>query len=344
MAWGQARPYNFAFEGHNCHVKGEEMAARIIDGEAVAKGIRDAVKADAVALRASGRAVHLFAVQVGANAASQVYVRNQQASCEELGIDYTLDVLPAETSEAALIDHLGKLNASSECTGIILQMPLPEQIDRRKAQAAITPSKDVEGMNPANMGMVIAGDPYIGPCTALGAVELVYSLGLRCEAKIPDWVEQDIKRRGLKRGLYGKEVVVVGHSEIVGKPIGLLLLNQYCTVTTCHIGTQDLGAHTRRADILVVAVGKPGLVNAGMIKPGAVVIDVGINRVGVVDAQGKPVLNEKGKPKMKTVGDVDFATASAVAGWITPVPGGVGPMTVAILVRNTVRAAQAQAQ
>ena len=319
------------------------MSAKIIDGEAVAKGILDAVRADVQSLKASGRPVHLFAVQVGENAASQVYIRNQQAACEEIGIDYTLDSLPAETTQKGLADRLATLNASADCTGIILQMPLPEAIDRRKAQAAIAPEKDVEGMNPVNMGAVLAGEPYIGPCTALGAVELVYSLYLACERTIPDWVEADIKRRHLHRGLFGKEVVVVGHSEIVGKPIGLLLLNQYCTVTTCHIGTQDLASHTRRADILVVAVGKPGLVNAGMIKPGAVVIDVGINRVPLLDENGKPVLNQKGKPKMKTVGDVDFEPACQVAGYITPVPGGAGPMTVAILLRNTVRAARARA-
>ena len=317
------------------------MSATMIDGEAVARGILEAVKADVEVLKAAGRPVHLFAVQVGENPASRVYVRNQKASCEEIGIDYTLDELPAETTQEELAAHLGKLNESPDCTGIILQMPLPDQIDRREAQLAIAFGKDVEGMNPANMGTVIAGDPYLGPCTAVGAVELVYSLGLECEHEAPDWVEQDIKRRNLKRGLYGKEVVVVGHSEIVGKPIGLLLLNQYCTVTTCHIGTQDLRAHTRAADILVVAVGKPGLITADMIKPGAVVIDVGINRVPMLDEKGDPVLNKKGKPRKKTVGDVDTEAAAEVAGYITPVPGGVGPMTVAILLRNTVRAAQA---
>ncbi len=223
-------------------------------------------------------------------------------------------------------------------------MPLPEGIGRRRAQSVIASAKDVEGISPVNMGTVIAGEPYLGPCTAVGAVELVYSLGLETDARIPEWVEQDIARRGLVRGLYGKEVVVVGHSEIVGKPIGLLLLNQYCTVTTCHIGTRDLGSHTRRADILVVAVGKPGLITAEMVKPGAVVIDVGINRVPVLDEQGEPVLNEKGTPKMKTGADVEYAAVLRGAGSITPVPGGVGPMTVAILLRNTVRAARAQVE
>ena len=303
------------------------MAAKIIDGEAVAKGILDGVRAEVEQLSSQGKPVHLFAVQVGENAASQVYIRNQQASCEEIGMRYTLDSLPADTTEETLVEHLGKLNASSECTGIILQMPLPEGIDRRKAQAAIGPDKDVEGMNPANMGAVLAGDPYIGPCTAVGAVELIYSLGLSCERMIPEWVEQDIKRRNLKQGLYGKEVVVVGHSEIVGKPIGLLLVNQYCTVTTCHIGTQDLGAHTRRADILVVAAGRPGTITADMVKPGATVIDVAVNRT------------EAG-----LVGDVAFEEVSEVAGWITPVPGGVGPLTVAMLLVNTVTAAERSAE
>ncbi len=318
------------------------MAATIIDGEAVAKSVLADVKTEAGQLVSKGAPAHLYAVQVGENPASRVYVRNQKASCEEVGITYTLDELPAETTQEALVEHIGKLNDSPDCTGIILQMPLPKEIDGRAVQAEIAPAKDVEGMSPANMGTVIAGDPYLGPCTAIGAVELVYSLGLECEVDIPDWVEEDIRRRGLVRGLYGKEVVVVGHSEIVGKPIGLLLLNQYCTVTTCHIGTRDLRAHTRGADILVVAVGKPGLITTDMIKPGAVVIDVGINRVPMLDESGNPVLNKKGKPRKKTVGDVDYESAAEVAGYITPVPGGVGPMTVAILLRNTVRAARAQ--
>jgi len=318
--------------------------AKVIDGGAVAKSILEAVKSEVEALAAAGRPVHLHAVQVGETASSRVYVRNQKASCEEVGVRYTLDELGTDTTQEELERHIGALNASAECTGIILQMPLPEGIGRRRAQSVIASAKDVEGISPVNMGTVIAGEPYLGPCTAVGAVELVYSLGLETDARIPEWVEQDIARRGLVRGLYGKEVVVVGHSEIVGKPIGLLLLNQYCTVTTCHIGTRDLGSHTRRADILVVAVGKPGLITAEMVKPGAVVIDVGINRVPVLDEQGEPVLNEKGKPKMKTVGDVEYEAVLRVAGSITPVPGGVGPMTVAILLRNTVRAARAQVE
>ena len=316
------------------------MSAIVIDGEAVAGRILESVRAEVQALKTASRPLRLTAVQVGEDASSKVYIRNQKASCEQVGIDYALDQLPAQTTQDALIQHLRKLSADPECTGIILQMPVPDLIDRRTAQSAIAPAKDVEGINPANIGTVVAGDPWLGPCTAVGTFELVRSLGLECRTRIPDWVEKDIARRGLDRGLYGKEVVVVGHSEIVGKPIGLLLLNQYCTVTTCHIGTQDLRAHTRAADILVVAVGKPGLIRGDMIKPGAVVIDVGINRVPMLDEKGKPVLNQKGKPKMKTVGDVDFEPASQAAGYITPVPGGVGPMTVAILLRNTVRAAR----
>ena len=241
-----------------------------------------------------------------------------------------LDELPAETTQDALVEHIGKLNDSPDCTGIILQMPLPKEINGRAVQAQIAQAKDVEGMSPANMGTVIAGDPYLGPCTAIGAVELILSLGLECEVDVPDWVEEDIRRRGLVRGLYGKEVVVVGHSEIVGKPSALLLLDKFCTVTVCHIGTKDLKAHTTAADVLVVAVGKAGLIKGEHIKPGGIVIDVGINRVKT----------DEGKSKI--VGDVVFDEAVEIAGQITPVPGGVGTVTTAMLLKNIVDAARLQ--
>ncbi|MCK4262297.1 bifunctional 5,10-methylenetetrahydrofolate dehydrogenase/5,10-methenyltetrahydrofolate cyclohydrolase, partial [bacterium] len=217
-----------------------------------------------------------------------------------------------------------KLNEDAKVTGIILQMPVPQQINSRKVQTAISPSKDVEGMNPVNMGMLIYGQAKVAPCTARGAMELLRSSGVE---------------------LKGKEVTVVGHSEIVGKPITLMLLESLMespTPTVCHIATKDLAEHTKKADILIVAVGKAGLIKGDMIKEGAIVIDIGINRVPVLDEKGNPVLNEKGKPKKKTVGDVVFEEAVQRVSYISPVPGGVGPLTTAMLLKNTVECAKAQ--
>jgi methylenetetrahydrofolate dehydrogenase (NADP+)/methenyltetrahydrofolate cyclohydrolase len=320
------------------------MAATPIDGTALADRIKAEVKGRVQALQARGYPVHLKAVQVGENPASLAYIRSQQRSCEELGLTYTLDQLPADTTQAALQEHIGRLNSEPQTTGIILQMPLPAGLDTRRAQWSIAPAKDVEGILPEHMGKVSYGAADIGPCTAMGAFELIAGLPLTPKKEIVDWVEADIARRKLVRGLYGHHAVVVGHSDIVGKPLALLLLNNYCTVTVCHIGTVDLGAQTRQADILCVAVGRPGLVTGDMVKPGAVVIDIGINRVPALDAEGKPVLTPDGKKKMRTVGDVEFEAAQKVASAITPVPGGVGPMTVAMLLRNTVVAAEALAR
>ena len=203
-------------------------------------------------------------------------------------------------------------------------MPVPQGIDARKVQMSIAPSKDVEGMNPQNMGMLVYGNPRVAPCTALGAMELLKSSGVE---------------------LKGKEVTVVGHSEIVGKPVTLMLLAslmESATPTVCHIATRDLASHTRKADILIVAVGKAGLIKGDMIKEGAIVIDIGINRVPVLDEKGQAVLNEKGKPRKKTVGDVVFEEAAEKASSISPVPGGVGPLTVTMLLRNTVECAKMQ--
>jgi len=196
-------------------------------------------------------------------------------------------------------------------------MPLPEGIDAKKAQTLIAPHKDVEGMNPANMGELVYGNTRLVPCTAMAAVELVKSVGVE---------------------IRGKETTIVGRSAIVGKPVSLLMLDLSATPTVCHSGTKDLSAQTRKADILIAAIGKAEMIKGDMIKPGAIVIDVGINRVKELDAQGNPVMNVNGKPKMKTVGDVEFATAKEVASYITPVPGGVGPVTVVMLLRNTVEA------
>jgi methylenetetrahydrofolate dehydrogenase (NADP+)/methenyltetrahydrofolate cyclohydrolase len=224
-------------------------------------------------------------------------------------------------------------------------MPLPESMDARRAQLQIAYEKDVEGMHPANMGRVVYGDSSLAPCTAQGAFLLARSLELApgCDP-LPDFAKRMVEAGKTTPGLYGKNVVIVGHSEIVGKPLALLFLDHFCTVEVCHIATRDLADKTRRADILCVAVGKAGLVTAEMIRPGAAVIDIGINRVPDLDPDGQPRLNKKGKPRRKTVGDVDFEKAREVAGWITPVPGGVGPMTVAMLLKNTVAAAGAAAQ
>ena len=316
------------------------MSAERIDGQAVAENIKAQLKGRVQALTAAGHPVHLKAVQVGENPASRAYIRSQQRSCEEMGIAYSLDELPADATQEQLEAHIAQLNGDPQATGIILQMPLPQGLDPRSAQWAIAAAKDVEGILPEHMGMISYGAWDIGPCTAMGAFELIKGLPLGPKKEIVDWVEADIARRDLVRGLYGHHAVVVGHSDIVGKPLALMLLNNYCTVTVCHIGTTDLAAQTKQADILCVAVGKPGLVTGDMVQPGAVVIDIGINRVPVLDERGNPVLTPEGRKKMRTVGDVEFEAAQEVAGYITPVPGGVGPMTVAMLLRNTVVAAE----
>jgi len=319
------------------------MAADVIDGGAIAQKITDGLKEEIATLTAAGRQPHLVAVQVGENPASRIYVRNQKKQCEEVGIRYTLDELPEDTTEAGLLAHVDKLNADPDVSAIILQMPVPAGVNARRVQMQIAPNKDAEGMNPANLGMLLYGGGEIGPCTAVGAVELIKSTGVEVK---------------------GKDAVVVGHSEIVGKPIALLLLGLNATTSVCHIFTQDLAKFTRQAEILVVAAGKSQavwlrykrmkkkdpntpapdlspLISADMIKPGAIVIDVAINRIPVaLDGDGKPTLNKKGKPAMKTVGDVDFEAAKEIASFITPVPGGVGPMTVARLLHNTVAAAK----
>ncbi len=298
------------------------MAAKLLDGKKVAEGLKARLKEEVAGLKEKGVAPSLAAVQVGENRASAVYIRNQRASCEEIGIAYALHELPASSSQDEVVAQVKKLNDDDSVTGMILQMPLPEGMDAREVQVEIRPEKDVEGMHPSNMGMLVYGKMDLAPCTALGAMELLRSSGVEMK---------------------GKEVVVVGHSEIVGKPLTLMLLASQMgspTPTVCHIATRDVALHTRRADILFVAAGKAGLISGDMIKEGAIVIDIGINRVPVLDADGKPVLNDKGKPKRKTVGDVVFEEAVERASMISPVPGGVGPLTTTMLLRNTVVAAR----
>jgi len=323
------------------------MTAKLIDGEAVAAEMNKETAAAADELARAGRRPHLVAVQVGENPASKIYTNAQARSCEAVGIEYELLNLPADISQDDLLEKIRGLNGDPKVHGLILQMPLPAQIDARVVQVTISPDKDVEGMHPQNMGRLFYGGGVVAPCTPMAAVEL---LRRTCD------------------DLAGKETVVVGHSEIVGKPIAAILLqslNASPTVTVCHVATRDLAAHTRRADIVFVATGvsqarwlgynrrkKAGeqvsppdlspLIKADMLKEGAIVIDVAINRIPkALDEQGNAVLNEKGKPAMRTVGDVDFEAAKEKVAAITPVPGGVGPVTVAMLLRNTVAVARA---
>ncbi len=278
------------------------MAAQLLDGKEIARQMRSRL---AEARKALGdRHVKLVSVEIGQNPAAAVYVRNQQRAAAEVGIEMEVQNLPLGSGQPDLLRSIDELNRRDEVAGIIVQRPLPPGIDPRVVQSAIDPHKDVEGMHPANMGAILYREPVLPPCTAAAAQLLIQSTGL---------------------DLRGAETVVVGHSEIIGKPIAILLLHHLSTVTVCHIGTRKLVDHTRRADILVVAVGKAGLVHGDMIRPGACVIDVGIN-------QG---------PDGRIVGDVDFASTVDVAGFLTPVPGGVGPVTVAMLLRNTLRAAGA---
>lgn len=277
----------------------------LIDGKAIAERIKQEVKKELDELKASGITPKLVAVQVGENPASAVYTGQQKKNCEKAGIVYELRNLPQDISEEQLIGEIEELNRDDSVTGIILQLPLPSGMDVRKVQASILPQKDVEGVNPANMGWIVYGRPYLAPCTALAVKEIIDSVGV---------------------DLYGKNVVMVGHSDIVGKPVALLLVDKFATVSICHIGTSDAGMleeYVRRADILIVAVGKANLIPGRWIKEGAIVVDVGINRVGD-----------------KIVGDVEFETAKEVASFITPVPGGVGPVTTAILLKNVVKAAK----
>ena len=297
------------------------MAAELIDGKVISQAILDEVKSR---IEGSGVVPHLVAVQVGEDPASMFYVRNQKKKAEAVGIRYTLRQLSESISQDELIEEIKKLNDDADVTGIILQMPLPKGMDRRAVQRAIDYRKDVEGITPASLGLLLQDRPVLVPCTARGAVELL------------EWVMEKTNDK-----IEGKNCVIVGRSEIVGKPIAMLMLSmkRSATVTVCHSRTKNLPDKVASADILFAAVGKPQIIKGEWIKRDAIVVDVGINRVPVLDENGNPVLNEKGKPKYRTVGDVEFDVAKERAAWITPVPGGVGPMTTAILMRNTLEAA-----
>ncbi|MEO5953054.1 MAG: bifunctional 5,10-methylenetetrahydrofolate dehydrogenase/5,10-methenyltetrahydrofolate cyclohydrolase [Chloroflexia bacterium] len=285
------------------------MSAIELRGKVVAAPILEDVKNRVLALKEAGWTPRLASIEVGDAPDVSLYVRNQRRVCEQVGIEFDHRQYSDAMTQQELLALINALNIDPRITGIILQRPVPEHISVKEVQVTIHPSKDVEGMNPFNIGKVVYGDAVLGPCTSLASVEVLKATGLN---------------------LRGLEVVVVGQSEIVGKPLALFLLPHRVTVTICHSGTRDLEFHTRRAEALFTAVGRPGLITGDMIKPGAAVIDIGINQVEVT--------GEDGTTRFKTVGDVDYESAKEVAGWITPVPGGVGPVTLSILMRNTVTA------
>ena len=279
--------------------------AKIIDGKAISSAIRQEIKADVEALSARGVVPGLAVIIVGNDPASEVYVRNKGRACGEVGIHSEIIALPEETTEAELLEKIDGLNARKEINGILVQLPLPRHISEKAVTERIIPEKDVDAFSDENVGKITVGTPRFLPCTPAGVMEMLHREGVE---------------------IAGRECVVVGRSNIVGKPMALLLLKENGTVTVCHSKTKDLASHTRRADILVAAVGKAKFITGDMIKAGAVVIDVGINR------------GEDGK----LCGDVDFESAEKVASAITPVPGGVGPMTITMLLKNTVAAAKLQ--
>ena len=283
------------------------MTAKIIDGVELSRELREDLGQRVQALAARGRRPGLAVILVGEDPASAVYVRNKVKACEALGLHSALERYEAGLAEAELLARIRALNADPTIHGILVQMPLPRHIDPHRVIQAIDVRKDVDGFSTLSAGELMSGLPGFRPCTPYGCMKLIESTGL------------DIR---------GRHAVVIGRSNTVGKPMALLLLQAHATVTVCHSATPDLGTHTRRADILVAAVGRRHTVTADMVQPGAVVIDVGINR----NAQGK------------LQGDVDFEGVREVAGWITPVPGGVGPMTITMLLANTVQAAEGSLQ
>ncbi|MDK2854946.1 MAG: methylenetetrahydrofolate dehydrogenase / methenyltetrahydrofolate cyclohydrolase [Bacillota bacterium] len=279
------------------------MAAEILDGKKVAQEVRAALKEEVARLKAGGLTPGLAVVLVGEDPASKVYVKQKEKACREIGFASQVHRLPEDTGEERLLRLIHELNADRAVHGILVQLPLPKQLDANRVVQAIDPAKDVDGFHPFNAGRLAAGLPTVVPCTPRGIIHLLDAYG------IP---------------IAGRHAVVVGRSNIVGKPLAQLLLGRDATVTVCHSKTDDLAAFTRTADILVAAVGRPRLITRDMVKPGAVVVDVGINRL----PEG-------------IVGDVDFKAVREVAHYITPVPGGVGPLTIAMLLKNTLEAALA---
>ena len=280
------------------------MAARILDGKSLAAQVRAAVKKEVAALSQRGIRPRLAVILAGDNAASRVYVRNKMVASEETGVRSDLYELPATVSEEALLDRVLALNDDPDVHGILVQLPLPKHINAYKVLETVSPAKDIDGFHAANLGALVTGIAHMVPCTPAGVMRLIDHAGVPTA---------------------GARAVVIGRSNIVGKPLALLLLARDATVTVCHSKSRDLQDIARSADILIAAVGRAKLVTGAMVKPGACVIDVGVNRL----------------PDGSLCGDVDFAAVSEVAGWITPVPGGVGPMTIAMLLENCVRAARA---
>jgi methylenetetrahydrofolate dehydrogenase (NADP+)/methenyltetrahydrofolate cyclohydrolase len=280
------------------------VAARLIDGKALAQGIRERIGKDVAEFYAQTRIrPGLAAILVGDDPASKLYVKNKEKACDAAGIYVDEHKLPASTTQAELLALIEKVNADPKVHGILVQLPLPKQIDSKVILDAVSPQKDADGFHPYNMGRLVEGVPMFTPCTPKGILKMIESTGVTIE---------------------GKRAVVVGRSNIVGKPAALLLMHRHATVTVCHSKTRDLPAVCREADILVVAIGKPKFVTANMVREGAVVVDVGVNRL------------ESGA----FVGDVDFGPVSEKASWISPVPGGVGPMTIAMLLENTLESAK----
>ncbi len=279
------------------------MTAQIIDGNALSQALRAEVAKRVTALKARGITPGLAVILVGDNAASQVYVRNKVKACEATGMQSVLETWPASMTEAELLARVDAMNRDPGIHGILVQLPLPAHMNAQRVIEAISPEKDVDGFHIASAGALMTGLPGFWPCTPYGCMKMLESIGY------------DLK---------GKHAVVIGRSNIVGKPMAMMLLQQNATVTICHSGTQDLKAMTLQADVIVAAVGKRNVLTADMVKPGAVVLDVGMNR------------NDEGK----LCGDVDFAGVKAVASYITPVPGGVGPMTITMLMVNTLESAE----
>ena len=278
------------------------MAAQLLDGKAMSAELREELALRVQRLKGKGVTPGLAVILVGDDPASQIYVKNKELGCQQVSIHSVTIRLPETASQAELEAQIDKLNADASIHGILVQLPLPQGLDEAAALARILPEKDVDGFHLLNAGKLFTGQQGVVACTPKGAMEMLHRTGI---------------------DLSGKEAVVVGRSNIVGKPMAMLLLQENATVTICHSRTANLAEHTRRADVLVAAVGKPRFITAGMVKPGAVVIDVGINRVDG-----------------KVVGDVDFDAVREVASWITPVPGGVGRMTITMLLANTIEAAE----
>ena len=282
---------------------------KLIDGRQVAMGIREEVAGKIAKLKEHSWNPRLVSLAVGAPEPAKLYIRNQRKVAEKVGIEFDDRYYDANMTRQELLSLIQQLNADPSVTGIILQRPMPDHLPMKELQTAIHPMKDVEGMHPASIGNIVYDDLVLGPCTAVAAVEML---------------------KATKLNMPGLEVVMVGHSVIVGKPIAHLLLSEGCTVTVCHHMTRNLTVHSRRADAVFVAVGKPQLISGDMIKPGAAVIDIGINQV------------EDDAGNSTVVGDADFDSVYPVAGWLTPVPRGVGPVTVSILMRNVAKAAELQ--